>query len=242
MWQCFGAAIALPLYFRQHLAWTQSTLSHAAPARPAAVKALLFSFPLGAVLPAVVGLLPIFYPRTSSLHQTILAAWQIDPVYVSAIQALVTYALTQRTRSTAVTDGIWWSQLVYLIAAVISAMGHIGAMAWFVSSNDPLATLTNAYLPFPLAGPLGASPRLASGPWLFLQFDLIIITLSCISWAYLLTVSLLTESDRRRTTLPWIFAGGVVLLGTGATVSLALLWREHHLQAKRDGEKPKSER
>lgn len=209
------------------------------PIRPAAAIATSVSFLLGAILPAIAGLLPLWYPRTDSLHQTILAVWQLDPIYVSAIQALVTWVAASRMQSIGPGETSRRVSFAYLFAAIVSAIGHISAVTLLVLSDDPRATITSAYLPFPCAGPIGANLQLASGSWLFLQFDLIIISLSCLSWAYLLTASLLPKGDRRRATIPLIFAFGWMLLGTGATVSLALLWREKQLQVKCVGEKAK---
>ncbi len=62
---------------------------------------------------------------------------------------------------------------------------------------------------------------------------MIIITLSSLSWAYLLVDSLLEKKASIRKFLPLIFLLGGVVLGPGAIVSLSLFWREGELQRKR---------
>ena len=194
-------------------------------------RALPVSFALGAILPAVIGMLPTWYPRPDVVHQNILAAWQPDPVWVSIIQALVVLVLSSTRQNDK--KAVWWTKTSYLLAAVSSASGHIYAAWSLLVSSDPAMTFIKVYVPFLFAGPEGASLTLARGPWLFLQYDLIIISTSCVSWAYLLTKRCLPMDAGIRSVLPVIFLCGGVVLGPGAAVSLALFWRENQLQAKR---------
>ncbi|EED19831.1 conserved hypothetical protein [Talaromyces stipitatus ATCC 10500] len=231
MWQAFGAAIALPLYFRLHLKWIDETRNRLSPMDTASARALPASFILGALLPAVIGMLPTWYPRADVLHQNILASWQPDPIWVSTIQALLVFVLSSKTRNDL--KAVWWTQLSYLLATVSSASGHIYAISSLLASTDPAITFVKVYVPFLFTGPEGATQKLASGPWLFLQYDLIIISISCMSWAYLLTVRVLPENHWVHRLLPIIFLSSSVVLGPGATVSLALFWREGHLRSVR---------
>lgn len=231
MWQALGAAIALPLFFRVHLKWIDGVGNRLSPVDVASARSLPASFILGALLPAVIGMLPTWYPRPDVLHQNILAAWQPDPVWVSIIQALLVFVLSSKTRN----DGqaVWWTRLSYLLAALSSASGHIYGMGSILMSADPAITFVKVYVPFLFAGPEGATQKLASGPWLFLQYDLIIISLSCVSWAYLLMLRALPNKAWIRSYLPLIFLSSSAVLGPGATVSLALFWREGYLHSTR---------
>lgn len=74
---------------------------------------------------------------------------------------------------------------------------------------------------------------LVDGPWLFLQYDLIIIALSSISWAFLLVRQLLGPREMSTVRLALVFLLGHVVIGPGATVSLALYWREVKLEQNR---------
>ncbi|KAH8596285.1 hypothetical protein B0O99DRAFT_661067 [Bisporella sp. PMI_857] len=229
-WQAFGAAIALPLFFRHHLKWLDDTPDMLLPMGLASARALPASFTLGALLPAVVGMLPTWYPRPDTLHQNILAVWQPDPVWVSLIQSLLVFVLfcTQND-----TKAVWWTRFSYLLAAASSSSGHIYAVGSILASSDPKINFVKVYVPFMVAGPEGANQKLASGPWLFLQYDLIIISASSVSWAYLLTTRCLSKPAGIRILLPVIFLSGSFLLGAGAVVSLALFWREGQLQRVR---------
>lgn len=231
MWQAFGAAIALPLYFRAHLKWVDKFGDRLSSVDVGSARSLPASFILGALLPAIVGMLPTWYPRPDVLHQNILAAWQPDPVWVSILQAIQVFMLSSRTRS----DGraVWWTRFSYLLAALSSAAGHIYGMGSILVSTDPAMTITRVYVPFLFSGPEGATQKLASGPWLFLQYDLIIISISCISWAYLLILRTLSCNTWTRIYLLIIFMSSSAILGPGATVSLALFWREGYLSSIR---------
>ena len=75
--------------------------------------------------------------------------------------------------------------------------------------------------------------RLVSGPWLFLQYDLIIIALSSLSWAYVLVKDLVHDIPLATIAIPLILAAFGLVLGPGTTVSLTLFWREGVLQQER---------
>jgi hypothetical protein len=176
-------------------------------------------------------MLPTWHPRSDELHQNILAAWQLDPVWVSIIQAFLVFMLSSKAQNDMKT--IRWTKFSYMLAATSSTIGHIYAVGSLLVSSDPDINLVRAYVPFLFSGPEGASQKLASGPWLFLQYDLIIISVSCVSWAYMLTTRCLAENGRILNLLPLIFLCSSIVLGPGATVSLALFWREGQLQILR---------
>lgn len=231
LWQAIGGAIALPLYYYHHLRWIGTTSEQLRSSELASARALPLSFSLGALLPAIIGMLPTWYPRPNELHQTVLAAWQPDPVWVSVIQCalVLVFQTTERSNATAV----WWARLSYLMAAASSASGHLYTAGSLLLSPDPALGFIRVYVPFLFSGPHEAPERLASGPWLFLQYDLIIISLSSLSWAYVLVDRLVAKEMSIRKLLPILFLVGGAVLGAGAVVSLALFWREGELQRQR---------
>ena len=99
-----------------------------------------------------------------------------------------------------------------------------------ISSSDPALNFARLYLPSISQGPAGVDVATARGSWLFLQFDLIIIALSSLSWAYFLTSGLIANNKSSHVALLMVFALGGVVIGPGATVSLALFWRESVLE------------
>lgn len=248
MWQAFGAAIALPLYYYHHLAWFAKSASQPLRQVPlTAACAIPFSFGFGAVLPAVIGMLPLWVDRSPITHENILAVWQLDPLWVSAIQWTVTFALSKpfclRQGSSALSH--CWIRASYLAAAVFSASGHVYVLVSTVSSSDPAWSMAAMYVPFVRTGGAGDAEKLLRGPWLFLQFDLIIIALASLSWVYLLLCDLVGGQKLSGSRLVLALLTSLVLLGPGATVSLALFWREGLLEQLRketrvdgvDGEK-----
>lgn len=114
------------------------------------------------------------------------------------------------------------------MAAASSATGHLYAMLMVISADDPLLSFGRMYIPHFYGGHAGLDGKLLTGPWLFLQYDLIIIAVSSLSWAYILTARFL-ESGAPRLYLLCLFLLGGLVLGPGATVSVALYWREDKL-------------
>lgn len=229
----------MPLYFRQHLKWLDESRQQLRSVDLAAARALPVSFCFGALLPAVIGMLPTWYPRPDELHQNILAAWQPDPVWVSIIQAILVWVLRSNDQSDV--KAVWWTRFAYLFAAASSALGHLYTFGSILTSSEPLLTFVRTYVPFLFSGPHGADQKLANGPWLFLQYDLIIISLSCMSWAYILVTRALPANESILRFLPIIFLLGGVVLGPGAVVSLALFWREGALQRVRSAKLVRSD-
>jgi hypothetical protein len=129
---------------------------------------------------------------------------------------------SKKTRSHA------WIQGSYLLAAASSALGHLYTVGRVLMSADPETNFWRMYIPFPgfFSGPSGASDILVRGPWLFLQYDLIIISLSSLSWAYCL---LLHHVEMSKVRLALAMLLGALTVGPGATVSLSLFVRQSSL-------------
>ena len=118
----------------------------------------------------------------------------------------------------------------YLLAAVSSALGHLYVVGRIVSSDNEAVNLVRMYVPFPFTGPAGTETNIfVRGPWLFLQYDLIIISLSSLSWAFLLLGQTPRGQRLSRKILGQIILAGSLTIGPGATVSLALFVREGQL-------------
>lgn len=199
-------------------------------------RALPFSFAMGALFPAIVGLLPTWWERTARSHQTILAAWQPDPLWVSVLQ-MSAVAFLDRYLSMSwknEENAVWWCLVSYSVAALSSATGHLYAIGVMALTSDPLLSMKRVYVPDLFTGPPGPLSMLANGTWLFLQYDLIIIALSSLSWAYVLVSRLVPTKSRVSSVLPLVLLVGGLVLGPGATVSLALFWRETELKRRRD--------
>ena len=210
--------------------------------------------------------------RSAETHQIILAAWQPDPIWVSLILTWTAHAglwICGRSAGTTASDrhkAHWWVCASYILAASSSAAGHLYVMGRIIRSrNNGPVNFARMYMPLsPITGHVGAGTNntndiLIRGPWLFLQYDLIIISLSSLSWAFVLLLKLLPEQtppvpvsvppacirgsqqqqqqqQRRRGSvlsrsviLALILLAGSLTIGPGATVSLALFVRERRL-------------
>lgn len=232
----------MPLYYALHLSWLLTAPRAATSAVDLrGARVIPFGFLLGAFLPAVIGMLPTWTgaaARSAGDHQRILAAWQPDPLWVSLTQSALVFGLGRllRTegRGSSPRDQVsCWVRGAYLLAAMSSVCGHVYTMITVLL--DPQLSLWHMYVPSGRYGPSGVSDEiLIRGPWLFLQWDLIIISLSSVSWVGVL----LHHAFRKPCGLWTIKVGlaltlGSVVIGPGATVSLALVIREKHLERLR---------
>lgn len=250
LWQCFGAAISLPIYFAKHLQW----LSSAGVTQPRVrssgeAKAVPFSFLLGAVLPTVVGMAPTWLGyghRAAESHQSILAAWQPDPLWVALLQLAGAAAFSRmmtKTQSDATSrskqdeEAHKWTLVSYLLALVSSTSGHLYVMYRVATSQNAATNLWRMYVPANLVRVENFQHILLEGPWLFLKYDFLIISLSSLSWTYYLLQHTSREEGKpgasSKLVLLLAMLFGSALLGPGAVVSLALFWRERSLVAKK---------
>ena len=238
IWQAFGAAISLPLYYATHLDWLDQTSLQPQAVSEVSSLAVPFSFLLGAIVPAIIGMLPTWIEpsaRSARVHQNILAAWQPDPLWVSIFQQAIVAVLARRAKPEE-RKGQRCVQISYLLAAASSAIGHLYVISYMSTSADSLQRLVRMYVPFLWSGPSQTTDILVHGPWLFLQYDLIIISLSSLSWGYSLLRRVRFDGAPTRSSLLAALLFGTLTIGPGATVSLALLWREMQLRRLRSVE------
>ncbi|KAI1370877.1 hypothetical protein F4677DRAFT_339025 [Hypoxylon crocopeplum] len=245
LWQCFGAAISLPLYYGTHLQWISQTRADVARAADISQAiAIPFAFLFGAVAPMVIGMAPTWfgpYSRPATTHQMILAAWQPDPIWVSwitLIAATIVASLPQsrKSRTRPNRDGDEdkrrahrWICASYLLAAASSVLGHLYVMGRIATSDSQAMDVVRMYVPFLFTGPSETTDILVRGPWLFLQYDFIIISLSSLSWAFLLLKSTYPKGHVSTAALALVMMVSSVVIGPGATVSITLFLRERHL-------------
>jgi hypothetical protein len=239
LWQCFGGAISLPLYYAYHILWADT--HNVRPAQDAAMaQALPFSFLVGAILPAIIGMAPTWNghdSRSSSAHQTVLAYWQPDPVWVSLIQSSLSATISffhQKGYFASRVAAEEWTTISYALAGVSSAIGHIYAVSRVLNSSNASTNFIRMYIPYPFTGPEGVHNLMMGGPWLFLQYDLIVISLSSLSWAFFLLTRTTSGVGISKSSLCMLMAIGSFTVGPGATVSLALYMRERLLHKAKE--------
>ncbi|KAH6844704.1 hypothetical protein B0I37DRAFT_433233 [Chaetomium sp. MPI-CAGE-AT-0009] len=214
LWQLFGAAMILPLYFGIHLKWaSREPLQKVTDVDRA--RALTPGFLLGVVVPTAIVMAPTWVPRSAEVHQTIVAVFMLSPFWVSGITIAATKA------------SAWFSGFS---SSPRRNKTHLYVM-YRVSfpANPEVVNLTRMYLPLPPNGPIGVTDNITSGSWLFLQFDHIFISLSSLSWALLLLEKTPLQAQFGRGGLVSVLLVSALLIGPGATVSMALYFREGYL-------------
>ncbi|KAI6087582.1 hypothetical protein F4821DRAFT_258936 [Hypoxylon rubiginosum] len=259
LWQCFGGAIALPLYFMIHLPWVANghftrnggyTRKGDCSRKGGCMRVVnaeqIFAIPcgffIGAMLPAIVGMGSQWFgsgARSLDAHQLILGLWQLVPVWVSCIQMVVSkaYAIIRPTsygsssREQSDKQAYHWTRTTYLLTAAMSGAGHLFTIWGILKDDARSCSFVNMYVPWPFSSLSGGDEGvLVYGPWLFLQYDFIIISLSSLSWAYFL---LELDTPLRGAFSSWALAlillVGAVAIGPATTVSLALWYREMQL-------------
>lgn len=131
----------------------------------------------------------------------------------------------------------WWIRAAYLQAAVLSALGHIYVMMRMSEESGALGFMglmrrmcIPSFSLFPF-GSNSATEILVNGPWLFLQWDHIIIGASSLSWAFILITNSKSPLVERlgKWTILFALLGGSLVLGTGPVVSFTLFLREGSL-------------
>lgn len=131
-----------------------------------------------------------------------------------------------------------------MLAALSSTIGHVYTFSKVLSGGKGHEfNFVRLYVPKTITG-IREGNILVDGPWEFLQWDLIIIALSSLSWAYILLVWLIERPGNGskgkaagiggRLGLALLFLVGFVVIGAGGTVSLALWWREGELKRRRE--------
>lgn len=175
---------------------------------------------LGGLLPAVLALMPL--PRSDDTHQLILAAWQCYPIAVSLINRLLATVVNTKIRSSPRSEAPYL-RTAYVFAFLLSFAGHAYSWSSFLLRSKELpGSFLELYIPSP-----SAVTDLKSAATLFLQYDWICIASSALLWG---VFSVAPFVEFGLVPLLLVFLAGFVVVGPGAVVSLAFLWREGRLR------------
>ncbi|KAJ5817290.1 hypothetical protein N7447_009523 [Penicillium robsamsonii] len=238
LWQAFGGAVAFPAYFLVRMKIRDHPYLPAGKSATASARAIPFSFFLGAVLPAVVGMMTRWYSRSDGTHQIVLALWSTDPVLVSLIQLLLVKAQSPWTSKAALeqTDTTsWWLRVAFALSAIVAGVTHVYALGSLVLSKGDMMAVARIYFPWPGQYSHDVVLPLTYGPWLFLKYDWILMSLASVGWAFfqLRKAQCSPKNGRYWAVVSTLLLAGCILLGAGSTVSVALFWKEGLLQKKR---------
>jgi len=231
----FGAAIILPIYCFIHLRSSPTKRDNALPLNEA--KALAATTALGSLIPLILMLPPLVDCRIEQ-QQAFIALFQITPLLFVTIQYIAVHLITIFRKNIDHSDADKPFVLqCYIFAGICSATAHVYALAVSLFTRNPATAFSRVYIPSPANVDPSAPSKITEGAHLFLQYDWIIINLTCILYAYLLFephlktrapfksyVNVRPDLEKQMALL--LIALTTVTLGPGAAVSFAFAARE----------------
>ena len=241
LWNGFGAAIILPLYCLVHLRNRSANQASAVPLSEA--KALLPTTALGLFLPLILILPPIMGCRIEH-QQAFIALFQVSPFIFVLIQQVVARlikvldehrSLPNSSKSFVVAS--------YIFAGLSSAAAHIYVLMISLLAQDNRIAFSRVFIPSLGKIDPQAPSKITEGAHLFLQYDWIIINLTCILYVYLLLEAHL-QILNRHLNIPSVSSKVVVILlitittvvlGPGAAVSFTCAVIENRLRGRDTG-------
>ena len=130
--------------------------------------------------------------------------------------------------------------LALTFTGTCSAIAHVYSLTTSLLSQDPATAFSRVYIPSPGRVDSSASNKLTEGGLLFLQYDFLVVSLTCILYAYLLlepqskalmsSFSAIHErSGLEKLATMLLVVSATALLGPGAVVSFAFALREDSL-------------
>ena len=182
-------------------------------------------------IPAPLTALPPFnLSQSRGQHQAMIVVYLTTPLIFSGIQQLLGRLIDQfqyrkesngTSRRTAIN--------AYIVAAVVAGLGHLYVLFRALGTDNPAATLAEVFIPIQLDK--FPADLLTAGSHLFIQYDYIIVSLTCFCYIFGQLLPLLDIRAVGKPTLAVGLAVSTVLLGPGATLMLSLWARERKLQS-----------
>ena len=168
---------------------------------------------------------------TDSGRQAIAAVCQFAPLMLGVAIYLISPTALNRPRADWTDDNSDPVCYSYVFGGLISASSHIYTLAVALFSNDQSARFGRLFIPSPSSVISGSIENILHGGLLFLQYDYIIISVSCALWVYAFieTDQVFPDMQGRIVAIALILCF-MLLLGPGGTVCGALWLREKNLR------------
>lgn len=235
LWNGFGAAIILPFYCLIHLRHRSTNQASAVPLSEA--KALLPTTALGFFLPLILILPPVLGCRIE-LQQAFMALFQASPLIFVLIQQIVARLIRTLDKHRSPSDPNRSFVIgSYVFAGLSSAAAHIYVLIISGFTQNSRIAFTRVFIPSLVEIDRRAPNRITEGTHLFLQYDWIIINLTCILYSYFLLEAhletlirhLKIPSSSRKPVAIVFVTMTTVIVGPGAAVSFTCAIIENEL-------------
>ena len=228
LWNAVGAAIILPLYCSVY--FVLSRRSTRPPPLPEA-QALAPSLLLASYVPVAIALgAPLVFGSHPATVQGITAAFQFGAVLFVVFQKLLSFVLPQMRGSCEREDDLiarWHVKLAYLTSAVVCGVTHLYCLVSIaLAGKGSSVSFSGVLLPKPDSVIPGSDMNLPEGSMLFMHFDNLFISITCILWAACVWRERVGEVNVRVTLAVFVLAVACCILGPGATLSAALYLSE----------------
>ena len=173
---------------------------------------------------------PLVFASDPATVQGIIAAFQFGPVVFVVFQKLLSLVLPQMRGSCEREDNLiarWHVKLAYLISAVVCGVTHLYCLVSIaLAGKGSSISFSGVFLPNPDSVIPGSDMNLPEGSTLFMHFDNLFISITCIFWAGFVLRERVGEAKFRLTLAVFVLAVGCLILGPGATLSAALYLSE----------------
>lgn len=175
-------------------------------------------------------MLLFFQIEDQGVRQAAIAFWQPAPVYLAVLSVILSHIIgvkhasgKQKTGHQDTDTDIPYLQTIYLVTGIISACFHLTTILG--CSISPTLFLTKIFLPKDSFAPVAT---LSDGIFIFLQNDLLLVTVSSLLWCYASMWDLyrVGMSDISPVTAAGVIVLLSVTVGPGATIAAIWHWRE----------------
>ena len=164
-------------------------------------------------------------------RQAITAGCQFSPLILAVVVIFISPTASNSSRANRTGNDSDLVRYSYIFAGFVSGSAHLYTLAITLLSVDQNVRFGRVFIPSPSSVILGSVENIHHGGLLFLQYDWIVVNISCALWVYLFidTHQIFSDMQGGKTKIPLLLFF-ILLLGPGGTVCGALWLREENLR------------
>lgn len=168
---------------------------------------------------------------TASSSQGITAAYQFSPLLVAAVVNYATPSDSKISRANSIDSEGNLVRYSYILTGLVSGSVHLYTWISTLVSSDETLSFSRIFVPIFSSVKPGSAENLHQGALLFLQYDWIVVNISCALWICLFKHKgeLFPSLEGGALLVPFVLFV-TFLLGPGAAVCGALWLREGNLR------------